>query len=219
MTISLADLVIPVGLDIPKPVVTCTIEGVIDEEDLRELALGVGPHELARQPEQDNPNDLKRLKEKHHHVARLAADGLQHRLIAQVCGYTENYISILLNNPAMIELVELYRIQSGAAVKIATEKLKTVGLKALEKLDAKIDADSLSNLELLSAAKLGLDRGGLGPQSKQVQENVHHVIDHARIKELNADARRRNTEYIVPADDVREAVALPAPKADEEPSS
>jgi len=214
MTFELSSLIVPEGLDFRPTMTTCTIEGALEAEDLRELALGPGD----ATPDEDNPNDLKKLREKHHHVARLVADGLSQRLIANICGYTESYISILLNAPAMQELVELYRIQNGAAVQIATEKLKTVGLKALEKIESKIESDEMSNLELLSAAKLGLDRSGHGPQSKQALVSEHHIIDHARLQELNAEARRRNAEYIVPQDDIREAIAaveqqgkLPAP--------
>lgn len=215
MSFDLSQLSVPESLgESLKPMVTCTIEGILDEEDLRELALGCGPDDV--KPAEDNPNDLSKIREKHHHVARLVADGMKQRLVAQVCGYTEGYVSILLNNPAMQELVQMYRIQAGAAVKVATEKLKTVGLKALEKLEEAIDADKLNNQELLGAAKLGLDRGGLGPQTKVHQVNEDHIIDHAKLAELNADARRRNHNYIVPVSDVRKALAPPTKDAEDE---
>lgn len=215
MTFDLNQLNVPDGLgETLRPMVTCTIEGILDEEDLRELALGHGPNAV-KPVAADDPNDLSKIREKHHHVARLIADGLQQRLVARISGYTEGYISILLNNPAMVELVEMYRIQAGASVKVATEKLKTVGLKALEKIDEKIDSDQLSNLELLSAAKLGLDRGGLGPQSKVHAVNEHHVIDHAEISRLNDEARRRNATSIVPVAEVRKALAPPTEADDE----
>jgi hypothetical protein len=205
MTFDLSSLQIPDGTgETMKPMVTCTIEGILDEEDLRELAMGYGPGDVKADP--DNPADLAKIREKHHHVARLVADGLQQRMVAQICGYTETYVSILLNNPAMQELVEMYRMQGGAAVRIATEKLKTVGLKALEKLDEKIDADELNANELTSVAKLGLDRGGLGPQTKVHNVNEHHVIDHSELVRLNAEARKRNHEFIVPVSDIRDAI-------------
>lgn len=212
MSLQLSDLIVPEGLQIKPTMTTCTIEGSIDEEDLRQLMLGPGDASV----DADDPSDLKKIREKHHHVARLIAEGMSQRLVSSISGYTESYISILLNSPAMVELVELYRMKNGAAVEVATEKLKTVGLKALEKLDTKIDNDELSNLELLSAAKLGLDRSGHGPQSKQALVSEHHVIDHARLTELNAEAKRRNAEYIVPQEEVREALqpALPAPSSD-----
>lgn len=202
----LSKIIVPEGLELKPSMTTCTIEGVLDEEDLRLLA--VGPNDAA--PAEDDPSDLKKIREKHHHVARLVASGMQQRLVSSITGYTESYISILLNNPSMQELVELYRIQNGAATQLATEKLKSVGLKALEKLDEKLEADLLSNQEILAAAKLGLDRAGHGPQSKQAIVNEHHVIDHAQLIELNDAARRRNADYIVPQEDVRKALEAPA---------
>ena len=200
---NLGDLITP---ELPKPVVTCTVEGILDEDDLRELAI-TSTSDIRVQ--EDDPTDLKKLKEKHHSVARLIASGMQQRMVAHISGYTEGYISILMNAPAFAELVELYRIQSGAAAAVITEKLQTVGMKALEKLDAKIEADELNALELTSAAKLGLDRSGHGPQSKQHVVNEDHIIDHARLKELNENARRRDASYIVPSSEVRKALEGP----------
>lgn len=213
MSFDLSSLSVPEGLgEQLRPMVTCTIEGILDEDDLRELAMGLGPGDAQLS---DDPSDLKKIREKHHHVARLVADGMSQRLVAQVCGFTESYLSILLNNPAMVELVELYRIQAGAQVKLATEKLKSVGLKALEKLDERLDRDELDNNELISASKLGLDRGGLGPQSKVHNVNEHHVVDHAKLRELNDEARRRNHEFVVPVSEIRKALAPPADENDE----
>lgn len=208
----LASLVVPEGLQLRPQMTTCTIEGQLEEEDLRELIMSTGDVT----PEEDNPADLKKIREKHHHVARLVADGLQQRMVASITGYQESYISILLNNPSMIELVELYRIRNGKAVEIATEKLRTVGLKALEKLDAKIENDDLSNLELIATSKLGLDRGGLGPSSTHRNLTEQHVFDHAKLAELSKEARRRNSEYVVPQDHVRDALRLPSPEPSNE---
>lgn len=208
----LGAIIIPEGLEVRPTITTCTIEGSLEEEDLRQLL--VDPATL---PDEDNPADLKKIREKHHHVARLLADGLTQRLVSQICGYSETYISILINNPSMQELIELYRIQNGKATQIVIEKMKTVGLKALEQLDEKLDEKGLNNQELLSAAKLGLDRAGHGPTSTQKIAAETHVFDHAKLAELAANARRDNVKYIVPQEEVRESLKkLPPPK--EEPA-
>lgn len=205
--VDLASLVIPEGLEVRPTMTTCTIEGALEEEDLRQLMAEPG-----HAANEDDPSDLKKIREKHHHVARLVADGLTQRLVSQICGYSETYISILLNNPSMQELIELYRIQNGKATQLAVEKMKTVGLKALEKLDEKLDADSLSNQELIAAAKLGLDRSGHGPTSTQKIAAETHVFDHAKLAELSSRARRENASYIVPQDEVRDNLKrLPPP--------
>lgn len=204
----LSKIIVPEDL-VPIPMVTCTIEGILDESDLRELMLGA--EAAAAEPtELDDPSDLKKVREKHHSVARMIAGGLNQRMVSALCGYTESYLSILLNNPAMQELIELYRIQFGAGQAVAIEKLRTVGMKALESLDEKLDAKGLTNQELLSLAKLGLDRGELGPSSKSHVVREDHSFDHIELARLNNNARTRNAPFIVPAEEVRKTL-LPAP--------
>lgn len=202
----LSEIIVPADLQ-PKPIVTCVVEGHLEESDLRELALSTRPSEADNEAD-DNPADLKKIREKHHSVARMVASGLTQRMISQLCGYTESYLSILLNNPAMQELVEMYRIQQGAGSQIIAERLRTVGLKALEKLETAIEGGKMSNQELLSASKLGLDRSGHGPQSTQHVVQETHIIDHAEIMRRNEDARARSASRIVPSAEIR---ALAAP--------
>lgn len=209
----LGAIIIPEGLEVRPTITTCTIEGSLEEEDLRQLL--VDPATL---PNEDDPSDLKKIREKHHHVARLLADGLSQRLVSQICGYSEAYLSVLLNNPSMQELIELYRIQNGKATQLVVEKMKTVGLKALEQLDEALDDKKLNNQELLSAAKLGLDRAGHGPTSTQKIAAETHVFDHAKLAELSANARRENVKYIVPQEEIRESLKkLPPPAEHPEP--
>lgn len=207
----LSDIVVPPDA-LGSPIVTCVVDGVLEESDLRELMLSV--ENAAGEPveEIDDPSDLKKVKEKHHSVARMVASGLSQRMVANICGYTESYLSILLNAPAMQELIAFYRIQAGNAAQVISERLRTVGLKAVEKLDEKIDAGELNNQELLGTAKLGLDRGGHGPTSTQHNINETHIMDHAEIMRRNREAETRNAEYIVPASEVRKALEAPAPK-------
>lgn len=216
-TLDLSQIIVPADA-IPKPMVTCTVEGILDEGDLRELMLGV--EAAAGEPlEIEDPSDLKKIRERHHSVARMIAGGLSQRMVAQLCGYTESYLSILLNNPAMQELIELYRIQHGSAQQIAIEKLRTVGMKALEALDKDLDANLLTKQEKLSLAKLGLDRGELGPSSTSKVLREDHIFDHAELQRRNADARNRNAPFIVPAEDVRKALAPPPKQTETEDES
>lgn len=209
----LSDIIVPDGV-LSKPIVTCTVEGILEEDDLRELMLS---SDLGSEPvEDDDPSDLKKIREKHHSVARMIAGGLSQRMVSNLCGYSESYLSVLLNNPSMVELVELYRIQQGQSSQLIVEKLKTVGLRATEQLEDRLEEGKLNNQELLSLAKLGLDRGGHGPTSNQHIVSEQHVVDHAELVRLNKDARSRSAQRIVPAQEIR--AALPAPeKQDEAP--
>lgn len=210
----LSKLIVPEDLAAPKPIVTCVIEGILDEEDLREIATSaaVATETVSPLVEPDDPTDLKKLRERHHSVARLIAGGMKQSLVAMITGYTESYLSILLNNPSMLELVEMYRIQKGAQTEVVLEKLQTIGLRAVEKLGDKLDKDELNANELLQTAKLGLDRSDFGPSSKRVNINENHDIDHARLRELEAEARRGSSTHIVPTSEVRKA--LPKPQED-----
>lgn len=205
----------------PAKIVTCVVEGILEESDLRELALGELAPSVENLPavvEEEDPANLKRIKEKHHSVARLIAQGLQQRMVASLTGYNEAYLSVLLNAPAMIELVEMYRIQNGAASQVITEKLKTVGLKAVEQLEEKVDAGDMSVDGLLGVAKLGLDRGGHGPSSTQHNVTENHIIDHAALQELNRQARQRSAGSIVRSSDIRQTIEVkpePIPDADD----
>lgn len=212
-------------VDLGPAIVTCTIEGIVDEDDLQELAAG-GSRETvdratgevlpaAKTPEPlDDPTDLKKIRERHHAVARMLASGMTQSLVASISGFTPGYLSVLINNPSMQELLESYRIQQGAAAQVIGEKLRTVGLKAVEKLDGRLDADELNNQDLLGLAKLGLDRSGHGPSSTTHNVSEQHVIDHAKIAELNKRALEGSREYIVPMEAVRKS--LPSPDGEPE---
>ena len=217
--VDLSEIIIPPAAANATPIVTCTIEGVIEEQDLAALAFGspalAHPEQLPQ--EVDDPTDLKKIREKHHSVARMVAAGLNQRMVSQICGYSEGYMSVLLNNPSMQELVELYRIQNGAAGQIIVEKLRTVGLKAVEKLEEKIDHPEgckLNNNELIQAAKLGLDRSDHGPTSRSHHIHENHHIDHAAVAEAMRKARSKDDGRVHNIETVRKA--LPAPKEPDE---
>lgn len=214
--VDLSDIVIPPAAANATPIITCTVEGVIEEQDLAALAFGspVLAHPEALPQENEDPTDLKKIREKHHSVARMIAAGLNQRMVSQICGFSESYLSVLLNNPSMQELVELYRIQNGAAGQIIVEKLRTVGLKAVEKLEERMETDKLNNNELIQAAKLGLDRSDHGPTSRSHHIHENHHIDHAAVAEAMRKARSKDMGRVHSIDTTR--AALPAPEVDDE---
>lgn len=63
--------------------------------------------ELLRQPSA-RPS-LTRIKDSHHNVARLLASGLPQWRVAQECGFSIGRLSILVNDPAIQELIAKYR--------------------------------------------------------------------------------------------------------------
>lgn len=187
-----------------QKIITCTIEGLVEHEDLQRLmAKGA-----AIAPMGAHAGDLKRIRERHHHIARLSAQGMAQSLIAQITCMTQSRISTLLNTPAMQELVAYYRASHGNASEVIAERLRNVAEASVEKLETKLEQDELDANELIALAKLGLDRSGHGPQSKVHNITEHHLLDHAELQRLNREARRESLEDIVNIDTLP---ALPAP--------
>jgi hypothetical protein len=178
------------GFQTPK-VITCTIEGIVEEGDLARLTSRAPP------PAGTTAGDLNRIREKHHSVARLIASGMTQRLVATVTGYTEGYLSVMLNAPGMQELISYYRSGHDAAHQVVVERLRSVAMKSIEKLDERLDSDDVEDSTLLAAAKLGLDRAGHGPRSEIHSVSEHHIFDHNELLRLNRQARREAADDIV----------------------
>lgn len=210
------DLNLPDLASVAK-IVTCTIEGVLEPEDLLALVPGKVAGVAKELVEMEDPTNLKRIRERHHGVARNIAAGMSQTLVASMCGYTDSYLSILLNNPAMRELVEMYRQQHNSSALLIAEKLRGVGLKAVDKIDERLDAGEVEDIhELAAIAKLGFDRSGHGPTSTSVHIKENHIIDHVKLAELNARAKQGSRAYIVPVSEIRAALAPPSPIEDAE---
>ena len=194
-------------------VVTCTIERILMPEDLSEYVQVARSRGLC--PEKVDEDDLTKLRARHHAVAKYLATGLYSEgMIAGLTGYTATTISKLKNSPAMHELVAHYRADSNAAHQVVQERLNTVAMRAVEKLEERLDDEKgLDDNSLIQLAKLGLDRSGHGPTSKVQQEHTM-LVSTEELQELNRTARRMERAKIVDPSQVR--MALPAPVEIEE---
>lgn len=191
-------------------VVTCTVLGIVQQEDLARL-VAAGSRPLRHgDGSTTHSGDLARIKEQHHAVARLIASGLSQTLVASITGYTQSYMSVLLNNPAMTELVSHYRAQLTNGAEVVAERLKHIALKAVDALAEDLEAGELDANEKLALAKLGLDRSGHGPHSKVSTVTEHHLFDHAELQRMNREARRASD-----ADIIRQALPAPAIEIDD----
>ena len=52
---------------------------------------------------------LKKLRQRHHALARAIASGMPQGEAAISCGYTDAYVSTIKSSPAFTELVEFYK--------------------------------------------------------------------------------------------------------------
>lgn len=116
------------------------------------------------------PKPIERLRDRHHAMARLIAEGRKIGEVAAITGMTISRLSILQGDPTFAELVEFYRKDVSAAYAELHDHLAGISLDAVVTLRERLedDPDELSTKDLLAIAQLGADRTGHGPQSSQV---------------------------------------------------
>lgn len=101
---------------------------------------------------------VTQLRSSHHRIAELIAAGRAPEEIAIVTGYTGGYISRLKGDPAFNELVAYYEFQKKEIFADAMERLKLLGLDAVEKLHERLNdpEKSWSNKELMDLVDMSL---------------------------------------------------------------
>lgn len=191
------------------PNVTCTIEFVLEPEHLAEYAEASGG--LTTTVKSDE-KDVQVLRARHHSVARLLAAGLPEGIVAELTEFSAGYISTLKNNPSMAQLIEHYRAGPTAAAEAIAERLRSVGTQALARLENEIG--KLDYNQLLGLAKLGFDRSGHGPQSELAVKREVRIFDIAELAKLALEARRRQSDRIIPLSDLRKALPMQEGLAD-----
>lgn len=158
------------------------------------------------------PRTIARLRDRHHAIARLVANGGTNGYISLVTGMDPARISVLRSDPMFKELVEDYRKIDAGLQADFMERATTLSLTAMEELqEAMEDPETAVPLQsLLEIAKFGADRIGYGPQSKTTALNVNvdlgGRLDRARKRLSEVDVRA-----IAPSVDVRATVPEPVP--------
>lgn len=141
---------------------------------LLEVDKGVKPQSL-----------VKRLSQRHHGLARALASGLTPAQAGAATGYTSSRVSILQGDPAFQELVTFYQGEIDAKFVEVHELLAGVTTDALLELQERLEdaPDKFKVAELLEITKMGADRTGNGPTSKQevnVNVNLAQRLEQAR---------------------------------------
>ncbi len=126
----------------------------------RELGPSDVPLILEPPPQGAFTPPLARIRNSHHMLARLLAEGKSGQEASLVTGYAPSRISILQNDPAFSELVVYYKGQVEAKYLDVHERLAMLGLSTLDELQARLeeDPDSFKNRELMELAEFALDR-------------------------------------------------------------
>lgn len=113
-------------------------------------------------PQAPGPVQLvKNIRYSHHRLAELIAKGMGPSEASLATGYAPAYISGIQRDPAFAELVAYYAEQTKVAFADSLERLKALGLDATEKLQDKLNDESVewTKRELMELVELGL----LGP--------------------------------------------------------
>jgi hypothetical protein len=127
-------------------------------------------HDLLRlaEPRETTAPPIKKLRERHHALARMLASGLAPGEAGIACGYSGSRVSILQGDPAFKELVGHYRAGAAERYFDGHSVMAELHIDAVEELRERLedDAESFSHGQLMELAKLTADRTGFGPSVK-----------------------------------------------------
>lgn len=156
-----------------------TFEKELDEMDI--LSLGT---------ERDvKPPAVKKLRERHHALARYLAEGKSESEAAILCRYDISRVSILKGDPAFLDLIEHYRGIVNEQFVDFQVKLKELAIDAALALQERLEEnpDDIADGMLLRIVEVGADRTGHGPSQKSelnVKIGLADRISGARERQL-----------------------------------
>jgi len=103
---------------------------------------------------------LVKLRNTHHMLARLLAEGRPNEECSLITGYTPNRISVLKQDPAFQELVIYYEGQVKVQFLDVHARLAALGMATVDELQQRLEDDpsAFKNRELMELAQMLLDR-------------------------------------------------------------
>lgn len=115
---------------------------------------------------------IKEFRERHHALARLIAEGRKPGEAALLCRYSQSRMSVLLADPAFMELVQHYTVLVNGSFVDFQQKLSELALDAAAILQSRMEdsPEDLSDALVLQIIQVGADRTGHGP-SQKVEHN------------------------------------------------
>jgi hypothetical protein len=161
-------------------------QGELTEEDAAQIC----EHGPSMGPE------LTQIRLRHHKVAKLVAAGLDRDEVADLCGYAEQTVTILLLSPAFKNLVEHYRAaHDGEDLRQLIRLTKETAHESLRQLHKRLHLGA----EKIPARDLGkitsdlLDRSGVGPTASV---KVSHGISAETLEAIKHGAQASRTKVI-----------------------
>lgn len=170
------ELDLDIGRGRPRKQVQVAVTRELGAEDLPRLA----------EPRAQG-GGLKKLRDRHHSLARFIADGMSYGEASIATGYNKETVTLLMQDPTFLGLVEFYRGQKQEKYLDMHELLGALGRDAVRELLDRMEdpEEKISVKELRELAQFASDRSGYGPTNKQ---EVSHVINFGERLEA---ARRR----------------------------
>lgn len=164
--------------------VRVSIERELTQEDVLRLAFD---------QKTTNVPSIQKIRNSHHFVARLLAEGRKSYEIGLITGYTPGRISQLARDPTFKELIAYYKANLSEVYVDVHRRLASFALDALEEIQSRLDEEPerFSNKELNEYMNAALDRSGYGPTSTtQVKGGVTVITDEILYK-IKEEAERR----------------------------
>jgi hypothetical protein len=137
--------------------------------------LNEGDLALLEEPRAAKAPEIKKLRERHHALAKFIAQGIRPGDAGLMCGYSGSRVSILQADRAFQELVVFYRDAGNERYLEHKVALSELGLDAVEEIRERMEEnpEDVSLGQLMEIAKLALDRSGFGPSStSEVKVNI-----------------------------------------------
>ncbi|KKL58583.1 hypothetical protein LCGC14_2223890, partial [marine sediment metagenome] len=119
------------------------------------------------------------LRDSHHHIARLMAQGIRTFEIAALTNFSAGRISQLRSDPAMLGLIAEYRedvdLAHHAAIQAVAERVGLLAGDTMREVHKRLDEDpsAMRDANLLKLLTITLDRSGHGPTSKHDIRTIH----------------------------------------------
>lgn len=145
----------------------------------------------------DGAPEIKRLRATHHRLAQLLAAGNDYQTCSLLTGYDPGRISVLSSDPTFSDLVAFYQAESRQQNLDVVSVLLDTAVDALSEFRERLHEtpEAIAPKDLLSAAKLGLDRSGFGPSSTSL--NVTATLSDERLAQLHAKARANSRAEVI----------------------
>jgi hypothetical protein len=151
------------------------------------------------------PSSLKRIRDIHHYIARLVAEGRRTTDIAREVGYSISRISILKGDPAFQQLVEMIRPKveelRDMAYADAVKQKALIRQISNEEILWRLEEqpETFTNSELLAHVNDGDDRlGDLPKITRSINANLNASFNPQYLADREASGRRRLDQLSAP---------------------